>query len=59
MTDGLVFRCPHTRQSFQSSIRLDARTYRVVAGCAVRLSCPCCNVLHDFRVEQAEMEEAA
>jgi hypothetical protein len=59
MMEGLVFRCPRTRQSFQSSIRLDERTFRVVAGCAVRLSCPCCNVLHDFRVEQAELEDAA
>jgi len=59
MMDGLVFRCPHTRQSFQSGIRLDEKTYRVVAGFTVRLNCPCCSVLHDFRVEQAEMEEAA
>jgi hypothetical protein len=59
MTEGLVFRCPHTRQSFPSGIRLDERTYRVVAGCPVRLSCPCCNMLHDFRVEQAEVDEAA
>jgi hypothetical protein len=59
MMEALMFRCPHTRQSFQSGIRLDERVYRVVAGYTVRLSCPCCNVLHDFRVEQAEMEEAA
>jgi len=55
----LLFECPHTNQLFESGIKLDDRTYKVVAGCSVRLRCPCCNSFHDFRVEQAELEEAA
>ena len=56
---GLLFVCPHTNQLFESGIKVDDRTYKVVAGYPVRLWCPCCNSLHDFRVEQAETEEAA
>jgi hypothetical protein len=47
---SLVFECPTARIEIATGIDLDLQTFRMISGLTLRIRCPTCTNMHEFRI---------
>jgi hypothetical protein len=54
---ALRFTCPKTNGEFQTAIEIDRDTFEKCRDNHVKLSCPLCSSLHEFRLGDGLIDE--
>ena len=54
---ALVFTCPKTGREIESGIEIDHASLSSIRMFSIRIRCPTCAELHEFRVADGRFEE--